>query len=94
MANKKTNHIVKRAGHSEEFDSRKLYASVYSACLAVREPAASAELIAERVCDEVGKWIATKHEVTSGDIKRHADKAFHVLHPDAAWIYTHQRNVS
>ena len=27
-----TKHIVKRAGHSESYDTKKLYASVYAAC--------------------------------------------------------------
>jgi transcriptional regulator NrdR family protein len=88
------NHIVKRAGHSEPYDQRKLYASVYSALLSVREPAASAELVAERICQDVEVWLTNKAEVTSSDISRNAYNYFKVLNPDAAWIYLHQRNVS
>ncbi len=87
-------HIVKRAGHTEEYDSRKVYASVYSAGLAVREPAATAELAADRICKDVAKWIENKHEVTSADIKRQVYSYYKVLNPDAAWIYKHQRNIS
>ena len=87
-------HIVKRAGHNEPYDNRKLYASIYSAGLALRTPPAAAELAAENVCKSVDKWIENKHEVTSADITREAYKHFHVLHPDAAWIYKHHRNVS
>ena len=47
-------HIVKRAGRTEPYDVRKLYASVYSACLSVREHPGAAELIAYH---PVPQWI-------------------------------------
>lgn len=88
------NHIVKRAGHTEPYDQRKLYASVYSACLAVRSPVGEAELVAEKVCADVEEWLGNKHEVTAGDIHRTANKHFHVYNADAAWIYQHHRSLS
>jgi len=86
-------HIVKRAGHTEEYDERKLYASVYSACLAVREPAATAELVAEKVTGDVNRWLANKHEVTSYDIRRITADSLELYNRDAAYIYKHQRNL-
>lgn len=94
MAKGKVKHIVKRQGHSEEYESRKLYASVYSACLAVREPAATAELVADKVCSDIDNWLGNKHEVTSHDILVNAAKHLKVYNEDAAWIYRHHRNVS
>lgn len=85
------NHIVKRAGHSEAYDVRKLYASVYAACLSVREHPGSAELIAEEVSKEVAKWLERKHEVTSNDIRRQAAKHLTAINPDAGHIYVHHR---
>lgn len=87
-------HIVKRAGHSEPYDQRKLYASIFSAMIAVREPSGSAELVAERLCVDVETWLDNKTEVTSADIARNAYEYFKVLNPDAAWIYKHRRNVN
>lgn len=87
-------HIVKRAGHSEPYDQRKLYASVYSAMLAVKTPVGSAEVIADKICQDVEAWLNNKTEVTSADIMRNAHKYFEILSPDAAWIYLHQRKVS
>lgn len=96
MVTKKTNqnHIVKRGGHSESYDERKLYASVYSSCIAVRESAPTAELIADKVCQDVGGWLSNKHEVTSADIRKMASVSLHDYNQDAAWIYRHHRNVS
>lgn len=84
-------HIVKRRGHTEAYDERKLYASVYAACLSVREPNASAELIAEKVASNMNQWISKKHEVTSNDIRAAAAKHLEDYHPDAAHMYRHHR---
>lgn len=84
-------HIVKRSGHSETFDNRKLYASVYSACLSVHEHSGSAELIAKEICDDVEAWLADKAEVTSNDIRKRAGRILHDIQPDAAAVYTHHR---
>jgi transcriptional regulator NrdR family protein len=84
-------HIVKRAGHSETYDVRKLYASIYAACLSVREHPGSAELIADEVVKEVAKWLERKHEVTSNDIRRQAAKHLKAINPDAGHIYLHHR---
>lgn len=84
-------HIVKRAGHSEKYDNRKLYASIYAAALAVREPAGSAELIAREVVEQVEDWLADKREVTSNDIRQQASRHLAVINPDAAIQYKHHR---
>lgn len=84
-------HIVKRAGHSETYDERKLYASVFAACQSVREPAGSSELIADKVVGHVNDWIAKKHEVTSNDIRMQAGKHLKVYHADAGYMYMHHR---
>ena len=86
-------HIVKRHGHTESFDERKLYASIFSACQSVREPEGSAELIADKVAKDVKQWIASKHEVTSNDIRIAAAKHLQSYNPDAAYIYKHHRVV-
>jgi len=81
------NHIVKRKGHNEPYDSRKIYASIYASCLAVYEPQATAELIAEKVVSGVEEWLEKKHEVTSHDIKQRATEQLQQYNPDAAYLY-------
>jgi transcriptional regulator NrdR family protein len=84
-------HIVKRAGHSEPYDERKLYASIFSACQSVREPEGSAELIADKVVKDVNEWIGKKHEITSNDIRHVASRHLQAYHPNAAYMYAHHR---
>lgn len=86
-------HIVKRAGHTELYDERKLYAAIFSACQSLREPEGSAELIADKVTKDINAWLDKKHEVTSNDIRAQAAKHLHVYHPDAAYMYLHHRVV-
>ncbi len=79
------------AGHTEPYDERKLYASVYASCLAVRTPAGEAELTAARVCQDVLPWILSKAEVTSLDIRARATTHLKLYNPDAAYMYAHHR---
>lgn len=78
-------------GHSEPYDERKLYASVYAACLCIRTPAGEAELTAARICQDIAPWLAKKTEVTSFDIRRKAAEHLHVYNPDAAYMYLRHR---
>ena len=86
-------HIVKRAGHSESYDGRKLYASIYASCLSVRAPQGEAELVAERVQKQVEDWLSKKQEVTGHDIRREAAKHLTAVNPDAGYIYEKHREL-
>lgn len=85
-------HIVKRlTGDIEPYDHRKLYASVYAACLAVRTPLGEAEITAAKICEHVLEWLKDKLEVTSLDMRHRAAKHLEVYNPDAAYVYLHHR---
>lgn len=85
------NHIVKRGNHTEPYDQKKLYASIYAVCLSVREHPGAAELIAQEVTEKFEQWQAKKHEVTSNDIRRVSANFLKDINPDAGHIYTHHR---
>lgn len=91
---KHTNHIVKRGGHTEAYDRRKLYASIYAAALSVHEPVGVAELLAQTVLQAFEDWMGSRHEVTSTDIRRVSADALEAHNADAAYIYRHHRNIS
>lgn len=84
-------HIVKRRGHTEPYDARKLYASIYASVLAVRYPARAAETLAEEVTEKVEQWLDTKHEVTTNDIRRVAGEKLLALNKDAGLQFIHHR---
>lgn len=88
-------HIVKRTpGHSEPYDERKLYASIYASCLSVRTPVGEAELTAERICKDIDPWLISKEEITSSDIRRKAAEHLAVYNPHAAYMYKQHRQIS
>lgn len=89
-------HIVKRRGYKQQFDERKLYASIYAACLSARididkEEAAS---IADLVCREVKKRINDQEEVTSDTIFKVVGEELKHLNKDAVLMYTTHRDIS
>jgi transcriptional regulator NrdR family protein len=87
-------HLVKRKGHLEHFDERKVYASVYAACLASHHTEKQAEKVAAAVTSDVKQWMKGKKQVTahqiygeiSGFLKKH-DK-------NASFMYETHRDVS
>lgn len=87
-------HIVKRAGHPEQFDSRKIYGSVYAACLAVRAEPNDAELIASEVSKDLTRWIEDKASVTSDQIAAEVVRVIKLYNNDAAYLYLHHRDIS
>ncbi len=91
MAKQPNKTIIKRAQHREEFDERKLYASIFSACQAVRESERGAELIADQVTKDVLLWLEQKQEVTSHEIRLKAASFLRGYHADASYIYLHHR---
>lgn len=87
-------HVVKRRGHLQEFDERKLYASIYAACLAAHIEHEEAESIAGLVSREVKKWVDEKEKVTSDEIFNQAGKELKHLNEDASFMYTTHRDIS
>lgn len=86
--------VVKRRGHTEDYDERKLYASVFRACTVVSMPMTEAELVAASVCRDMAGWLDDKHEITSRDIFREVGKHLEAYNSEAAYMYKHFRNVS
>ena len=79
--------IIKRHGHLEKFDERKVYASCYSACLNCHIEKIQAENICEKVSKEIKTWIKNKKAVTSDDIFRQLTKIINKFNKDAAFMY-------
>lgn len=88
------NHIVKRKGHTENFDDRKVYASVYRACLTLRMDVGAAELIADKVTKAVVEAIEDEESVTVGRIAYLTASNLSQYSEDAAYLYTMHRSVS
>lgn len=85
---------VKRNGLTQDFDERKIYASVYNASLNAHYSDEKAEGIAENVCMQVKKLMKGVSHVDSSEIR---DKIIEVLDDvdkDVCILYKHHLDIN
>lgn len=87
-------HLVKRAGHNEKYDERKVYASCYAACLANHLSEKRSEKVANSVCKDVNKWIKNKSKVDAHDIFQEIIKFLKKHNKDVAFMYETHMDIS
>lgn len=80
-------HVVKRAGHMEKFDERKVYASVYAAALATHHPEKKSEKIADDVSSRIKKWVESTEVVSANQIHHATLKLLSKHDKDIAMMY-------
>ncbi len=87
--------VVKRRGKrpAEKLSRDKLHASIYATCLSVRSLDGHAKDTADHVCNIVLSWADNKSEVTTDDIRQQASSALEKVHPDAAYLYKHHKQI-
>ena len=87
-------HIVKRHGHTEEYDEKKVYASSYAGAMNVHLGEQESEKIAAKVTKEINKWIEGKTEVESKEIFVEVTKSLAKYNKDASFMYKTHLDVS
>ena len=83
------NCIVKRKGHTEEFDERKVYASVYAACASAHYHERKCEMTAETVTKAVKSFVKSKKNVQSSKIREKIDSELKKKNKELAFYYEH-----
>lgn len=86
--------VVKRRGHSESFDEKKVYGSIYAACSNCDLHEKECEKIAEQVLEELKKIITTRKEINSTEIFGMVISVLAKYHEDAALMYQVHRDIS
>ena len=87
-------NIVKRKGHTELYDERKVYGSCYFACRNAHLSEQEAEEISNKVCKAITKWIAKQKVVSSNDIFKKLIEELKKYNEDAAFLYETHRDIS
>lgn len=87
-------HVIKRKGHKEKFDEKKVYGSVYSACYVCDMKEKECERIAKTVSREIKSLASRNKIITSEDIFKHVARILKKHHEDAAFMYETHRDVS
>lgn len=86
--------IVKRHGHIEEYDKRKVYGSVYAAALNAHLGEQKAEKKAEKVSKNVTKHVKKQKEVDSDDIRDLIIDELGGEEDDVAYLYKHHLDIN
>lgn len=73
-------HIVKRKGHRESYDERKVYASVYAASLNCHYSKQKSKKIAKEIMKKVTSWIKNKSSIDSAKIREQVIKSLKDKH--------------
>lgn len=87
-------HIIKRKGHKERFDEKKVYGSVYAACKIAEMHEKGCEKTSDAVTKDIKSLVKKNKIKTSEDIFRNVIKTLKKRHKDAAFIYETHRDVS
>ena len=91
---RKIRHIVKRHGHGEVYDERKVYASVYSACKSAQLTIRRTEEIAGEVTRAINRWIRGRETVTCHEVHGVVAHEMNKRGKSAAYMYKHHRDLS
>ncbi|MBI2102080.1 hypothetical protein HYT53_05720 [Candidatus Woesearchaeota archaeon] len=86
--------IVKRKGHTELYDERKVYGSCFFACRNAHLSVQESEGICNKVTASVTKWVKTHKIVSSSDIFRALIQELKKHNEDAAFLYETHRDIS
>jgi transcriptional regulator NrdR family protein len=86
-------HIVKRKGHKEEFDTKKLYASIFSACMSLRIYETEAELLAQTVLNEVIASLVNKESIDSKELSKLVAQSLEKYNPDVSYMYSTHKDL-
>lgn len=86
--------IVKRRGHLEKFDARKIHRSCYRACVGSHLTRNEAKKICDAVTAAAKRWIRKKHIVTSIQIHKFVAKELRKHNKEVAFMYETHRDVS
>lgn len=79
--------IVKRKGHKEIFDERKVYGSVYAACASAHCDEMQCEKIADGVTKRVKMFVKNKKEIQSTEIRKKIETELKNKDEELAFFY-------
>ena len=86
--------IVKRRGHTEMYDERKVYGSCFFACRNAHLSEKESEGICSMVTAAITKLLAKKRIVSSNDIFKSLIQELKKHNGDAAFLYETHRDIS
>jgi len=84
-------HIVKRKGHSEAYDDRKVFSSVNAAALNCHYSSRESQKLADQIQKKIAAWIKNKPKIDSKQIREEIIKNLEDRH--VALMYKHHEDL-
>ena len=85
--------VVKRRGHLENFDEKKAYASIYSACMECSLGVKRCEEISQHITVELKHFLKTRKDVNSTEIFGFIMQRLAKVNEPAAFMYETHREL-
>jgi transcriptional regulator NrdR family protein len=79
--------IVKTKGHTEEFDEKKAYGSVYAACASAHYDEEECEKTANNVTVKIKKFVKNKKRIDSSEIRKKIEDEVKKKDEELAFFY-------
>ena len=79
--------IVKRKGHKERFDEKKVYGSVYAACASMHYSERKCEKTADEITRKIKNFVKNKKEIKSIDIRKKIESELKNKNKELAFFY-------
>jgi len=86
--------VVKRKGHEEKWDDKKLYASCYAACYVAEMKKGQCEKHAQRILSSVKKKLKKKGCVNSHLLAGWVHAELKKINNDAAYMYQTHKDIN
>ena len=86
--------IVKRKGHAEKFDEKKLYASIYYSCMNAHMNEEEAEGTAASICKLIKACLRSRARVDSNELFRLVTAELSKRSKDAGFMYSTHMDLS
>ncbi|HLP79492.1 MAG TPA: ATP cone domain-containing protein [Acidobacteriota bacterium] len=83
--------IVKRRGHEEAYDEKKVYASVFAAAINCHYHEEQSEHIAQTVMTKINSFMKSRKTVTSGELRAQIIET--IFDEDVRLMYKHHLDV-
>ncbi|MBI2671375.1 hypothetical protein HYX16_00405 [Candidatus Woesearchaeota archaeon] len=81
--------IIKRKGHKEKFDEKKIYGSVYAACASADYSENKCEKTAGEITKKVRNYLVNKKQISSSEIRKKIDAELKKRNKELAFFYEH-----
>lgn len=85
---------IKKQGHAEKFDEKKLYESVYKTALNCHLEEEESRDIAQKITDTIAGWINEKTHITTNELRFQVINLLELEDSELSMMYENHYNIN